>query len=379
MSELPILDVIETAESQFSKGTGGDTILVIGKTPNTKNLTKVLEFSEYAQAVKAVVDGGIGPEASNNPLLVAIKDIFSEASIRNVNDLLGIDKIYVVDIGSTPGPEDWLAAQTSTLGYPDIDIELYVGCSDLAVANSIKTNLNTMATKGKYRKAIFTNTANATVADIAAMTDSEQTSHIRSSRIIIKENPAMQAKFAAKMACTPYYQDPSYGPYRTATRDDIKIYTDAEYETLVGAGIIPDWPYRSPYDSDKTQVEPIRAVSTSFRKEAGVRPVDANVHIRRNVDYQWRQSDLIVAAHLKDNDAETTLTLIEESVKSFFAGEVRKGYLVPKTTAPVDQGFSAAIKSNPDDPYSLIFDRSVRPINAIYGVKEPSVIKAPTQ
>jgi hypothetical protein len=242
--------------------------------------------------------------------------------------------------------------------------------------NSIKTALTTLSTSCFYRTAIFTNTAAAAVADIAKMTDSGETSYISGSRIIIKENPSLQAKYAAKQACTPPGDDPCKGPYRTVTPAQMSKYTDADLNTLVSAGIVCDWIYRSPYDTSEL-VEPIRAVSTAFRSADGARPADANIHIRRNADDIWRQMDLIAANQLKSNDTETGITYVQELLTAFLESMVDAGRLKPKKTTPTDKGYFVRVDEDTADAFKLIITRKIRPINAVYFLDEPSTVQAP--
>ena len=57
--------------------------------------------------------------------------------------------------------------------------------------------------------------------------------HVLSASVVyIHADPLMQAKFATKCACTPYYQDPAYGAYRSVLPEDILSLSRADMDIL---------------------------------------------------------------------------------------------------------------------------------------------------
>jgi hypothetical protein len=366
MTEVPHFYINESVSPQYPRGKGGDVIFVFGKTQHTAELSKIYTFYSYNDAVAGQSDGGIGPEHEDNPGLKAVKEIFEESQKRNVEEQLGIEKVYFINMGTAPTKQNYIDAEVLSQMKRDAVLEVYVGESDVALMNSIKTALDTLAQGGQYRMALFTHTEGASVAQVSAMTDPEEDAYIRGSRIMIKYDRDMQARFAAKVASTPYYLDPSRGPYRSIELDDITELSLTDADALIAAGIIPDWEHMLPLGASG-QAEPIRAVSTAYRTVAGARPTDANVHTRRNVDKHWRRIDEIVNAELKMNDTEANLELIREAINGYLEMEKKAGNI---------HEYRINVSVVADDPYTLKIERAIKPVKAIYFIHEESYIEA---
>lgn len=366
MSQVPYIEVNENTEPVYAQPRGGRVILVIGKTPETKDLTNLITIYTPADALKGYSEGGLGPVDDDNELLDAVLKIFEENKKRDASDQIGVEKIYAVNIGLTPSASDWEDAAILSEQAKDIEEELYVLCSDLAVMNTIKTRLETLATVGQYRIAGFTHEDGATVEQIAAMTDPGEVSYVSSTRIWIKDNPTMQSYYAGKSAHTEPHMDPSFTGYRAVEYDTIREYqrSDEDLDTLVSSGIIPDME-RIGFPGE---AEPCRAVSTAFREVDGEIPVDANLHIRRNVDYIWRELDKIVSQQLKNNDTAITLEVMKEAGRAFLNQQLKDGKI---------QEYEFDVIPDTEDPYMVVVQRGVRPQNAIYFIREDSTIKAP--
>lgn len=369
-TEIPYIRDTETTEAQYPQGSGAKVICIMGETSKVQELDTIYEINNYPEAVS------VFGELTGGDLLSALQDIFEEGAIHSVTDTLGIDKVYAINVGLSATIEDYTTAQATAEMKKDVELEVYLGVSDVSFMLTTDTRLSTLATVGQRRDAIFTTALGADDATIGAMTDPLEATYIHSSRVYIKDNRDMQAKFAAKVACTPYWQDPAKGPYRTVTMDDIE---DVDYDrinTLTQAGIICDWEYLSPL-SQSGKVEPAKAVATSYVEVDNERPVDSLMHCRLNADYQWRQLDIIIQGMLKDNETETGLQTMQEACESFLAGEAKKGYLSAKTTDPQDPGYMVEVESSTTDVYGVVVRRKIRPVNAIYSIEEVSVIQAP--
>lgn len=366
MTEVPHFYINESVSPQYPRGKGGDVIVVFGRTDVTKELNKVYTFYSYNDAVASQGAGGIGPESATNYGLKAVKDIFEESQKRNVEEQLGIEKVYFVNVGATPTAQDYADARTLSEMKKDAVIELYEGVSDLAIMNSVATAIGTLRQSGQYRISIFTHAVDATVAQVEALTDPAEETHVRSSYVVIKYDRDTQARFAAKVASTPYYVDPSRGPYRSITLNDITELSLGDADTLIAGGIVPDWEHMLPMGASGL-AEPIRAVSTAYRTVAGSRPTDANLHTRRNVDKHWRRIDQIINAELKMNDSEANLEIIREAVNSYLEMEKKAGNIH-------DYKINVEVAAN--EPYTLRVERSIKPVKAIYFIHEESYIEA---
>lgn len=362
----------------YPRGTGADVIVVIGNAGFTKDTSKVFTFSSYLDARQdhATVETAIGPEPADwttNPLLKAVKDIFEEGAIRSVTDQFGIDKVYCINVGSAPSSSDYTAAMTTAATLFDARVELYVGLNDASILASLSTRLETLEQSGDYRNAIVTVATDATDAQMKAMTDTAQEDYVRGERVHIHTDRNMQAKYAAKMACSPYHQDPAYGPYRTVTPEQIVDRTNANRDELIEAGLVVDWVSKT----DPTKAEPCMAVSTAYRLVSGTRSSASLAHARRNADHQFRETDKITLAHLKRNNTTIAKGLIEESARAYLKKEVTAGYLIAKSSTPTDDGFLFELQFDPSDPYKLIRNRKVRPVGAVYTIDDYSIIQVP--
>lgn len=366
MVEVPYIQDTETVEAQYPQGSGAKVILVYGHTTTTAQLTTIYEFNNYSDAVTSLTT------STGGPLLEAIGKVFEEGQIRSVTDTLGINKVYAINMGTSATYQDYADAQETSKLKKDVDIELYVGQHDVTLMGTTATYLSGLATQGQKRTAVFCTNPAAPVATKALMTDDGEGTYIQDSRIYIKDG--LQEKYAAKMACTPYYMDPAKGAYRSVTMDDIDDYQYEDLETLTAAGIICDWEHQSPI-TQTGRVEPVKAVATSHAKTE--QPVDSLAHCRLNADYQFHQRDIIIQGMLKDNDTETGLQTMEQAVKSYFAGEAKKGYLIAKEDEPSDPGYMVQIEPSTTDVYGVVVRTKIRPVNAIYSIEEVSVIQAP--
>lgn len=378
--EVPKYTVQETTTSMYPRGEGSKKLIIFGETGETADLTTLLTFHGYQDAVNQ-----IGPMDADNLLLAAVKDIYEEGMARSPTDINSIGTIHAVNVGDAATSADYLTAQQLTKTIYDPAIELYCGVFDTAIMTAIKGALATFKGDGLYRASLFTTDPEETdIAEIAAMTDPAVVSpatYIRSSQVGIKYDPATQAKFAAKMAYTPYWLSPALGAYRSIPASGITELDPDDRKTLTNAGIITDWVAQSPF-STSGLAEPVRAVSTAIRSKDGSDqtldvPVDADFHARLNADQQWRQIDLRVAQLFKQNDTETGLKMLKLTLSDYLSGEAKKGYLKPKYSVPSDPGFYVNLAEADVEPYTIRVERGVRPINAIYFIEEPSEIMAP--
>jgi hypothetical protein len=380
MVEIPYLSNNETQETAFpSIGQGGsDVILAMGKTDNAQDLTTIHEFYSYYEALQT-----LGPASDTNELLSAIFDIFVEGSRMQSYQTPTISKVYAIEMGPNPTKSDYETAMNNSVIKRDIDIELFVNNHDvdnyIAHMNAVAAHLGTLENQNDYRQAIFTLDPTLSISDKALYTNTVEQSYIRDSRVILYENETLQAKYAAKVACTPYYIDPCQEPYRSVAVDDINEYTYADLETLVGAGITAD--YRTPsLNPDMIDcVTPVRSVSTAHRLHDSVRPLDSNTHVRRNVDYQWWYSDLLATQELKQNNTELTREHLLNAVTSFFTQQVQMGTIVPQLVAPKDPGFYVDVLPDQLDANKVHLLRRIRPVSAIYFIEIDSVIHSPPQ
>jgi len=392
------ITINEIVEPLFPSGTGADPIFVAGNCGYTKDTGKVLFFSNYYDAKKPVADGGIGPEPEDwttNPVLACLRNIFSEGAVRKAGEK-GVDKVYVVNMGSAPTQEDWQAVfetaeqvQTKIEAYPGVKGYTIPGEPPVEVPipgvfDQIGDHMDALETKMNYRNAFASLPGELSIVDMQKYTDPTQTSFVRNSRVHLEINPEMLGTYVAKVAYTPYHQDPALGTYRSKTIDDIKIALGAgaeprllkteEVEALKDSGLVVD----VPSFVEPGLVEPYRAVSTGYRLATdNTRPTDSKLHIRRNVDHQWEELDIITYKMFKMNNTAVVRGMIEGMGNAYLQGESDKGYLIPDPVTPTDPGYLFEVEVDPDNAFKLHRRRKVRPVGSVDMIEDISVVQVP--
>lgn len=383
MKELTnILTINETVEPLFPRGSGADPIVVLGDCGFAKDTSKVYFFGSYLEAKQdhATNPDAIGPvpdDWSDNPVLKEVRDIFAEGAIRNMGQI-GVNQVYVVNMGSAPGALDYTAAFNTINSLP-VKVEDYVGLYDVARLASIGERMNTLENAGNYRNAVGTVNPTATKAEMLLITDeaqgelTEPLPFVQNSRVHIHTDPDMQGTYTAKIACTPYWQDPGFGTYRSKTVEDIKVWDTIDREDLMNAGLVVD----APNLVDPSLAEPFMAVSTAYKEVGGERPTDSLLHLRRNVDEQWRQTDIITLRMVKMNNTAVAKGLIENVANAYLQTQVDAGYIIPKKTVPTDNGYLFELSYDSLDPFKLNRVRKVRPVGSVHTIEDTSAIQVP--
>ena len=231
--------------------------------------------------------------------------------------------------------------------------------------NMIKGHLKKLEGFGDYRIALMAASPNASIDEMTKMTDNTESVYINSGRVIIQANPNVLGAFAAKVACTPYYQDPAYNPYRTITTQDIKKYRRDELETILDAGLVVDWEVVVDSTLGMKVVEPVYAPATNYTSEAT--PGDAWLHHRLNADHQSKITDGKARPYIKQNNTETARQAIEQKCKSHLEEEVKKERI---------DGYSYELYPNRADPYSLIVKMKILPVKSIHVIEINRTIQA---
>lgn len=375
-----ILSINEETEPLFPSGSGASPIAVLGDCGFTADPTKAYFFGSYFAAKKdhTLYGNSIGPEPTDwedNPALAAVRDIFLEGAVREAGQTIGINQVYVINMGSTPTANNWATAMETLTNLPiNNGIELYVGVDDVEVHEQIGLYLDELEEAGDYRNAIVTVTPGSTKEEMIEYTEvAEESDYIHNSRVHIHTDPTMQATYAAKVACTPFYQDPGYGPYRSKNVDNIVVWSTADRDDLKEAGLVVD----APNLINPALAEPYMAVSTAYVKEEGVVPTDSLLHIRRNVDEHWRQTDMITLRMIKMNNTAVAKGLIENVAISYLREQVTKGYLIKKVNVPTDPGYMFELGYDETDPFKLHRIRKVRPVGSVHTIEDISIIQVP--
>jgi hypothetical protein len=367
MANIPTIIVNDQSESEpvYPNRTGGKPVLVIGDAGFTKDTGKIYTFNNYNQARQDhSTSEGIGPEPADltdNPLLLAVKDVFSEGGIRSFNDEGGVDTVYAINVGAAATVTDYEAAIATSETIEGEMIECYVGLTDTDIIEAILTHLNAMELTGNDRTAVFTAPAQSTKEVLLLITSSgEGGAAIRNSKAAFHTNPNMQATLAAKIARTPYYLDPSLGKYRSRNNSDLQFWNKEDLDDIIGAGLIADW-------IGPDGIEPCMAVSTGYAEVNGERRVDGLLHHKLNVNHQTAELIKIVKRFVKKNNTLTARENAEQGCISHLENEKLNERLE-------DYVFSLEAP----DAYTLKIIADFRPIGATYYINVTRTVKAPT-
>lgn len=364
---LPGIKIKESVESARNDGYTGRNILVIGSAGyTTENTAKeVYTLYNYEDARNKLAPPTNVKSITDNTLRMVIREIFDEGKPLDPTDTFGLNKVYAINIGPDPTIETLLTALETSETVYDANIEVYPELSDIPAMNLIKGHLKKLEGFGDYRIALMAASPNASIDEMTKITDNtSEESYINSGRIVIHANPKILGAFAAKVACTPYYQDPAYQSYRTITTQDIKKYRRDELETILDAGLVVDWEVVDPILGMK-MVEPVYARATNYTTEAT--PGDAYLHQRLNADHQSHVTDEIARPYIKQNNTETARQAIEQRCKSHLEEEVKQERMT---------SYSYELYPNRADPYSLIVKMKILPVKSIHVIEINRIIQA---
>ena len=305
---LPGVIIKETVESARKEGYTGRNILVIGNAgyATEKCEEKVYTLYNYDDAMNELAPPEKVQSPGRNILKNIIRDIFNEGKPLDPNDTFGLNKVYAINIGPNATIQTLLTALETSETVYDADIEVYPELSDIPAMNMIKGHLKKLEGFGDYRIALMAASPNASIDEMTKMTDPNESVYINSGRVIIQANPNVLGAFAAKVACTPYYQDPAYNPYRTIITQDIRKYRRDELETILDAGLVVDWEVVVDSTLGMKVVEPVYAPATNYTSEAT--PGDAWLHHRLNADHQSKITDGKARPYIKQNNTENCQT-----------------------------------------------------------------------
>lgn len=369
----PYMNFHETVSNPFLNGEGSEIPVFIGKSPNTGDPEKIITFKTYAQARKTVESGGLGLETDDyetkNPLLFALKEFFIE-SARQADGDIGVPRVHVIDLGSTPTAENVLKALEQIKKVREISVVSIVGveldstANQVALMQSIWTNLTNDTNYGRFKIAYLRGAKDATETNLAVYSDNTQTTFIQENRIAVVEYSNF-GKVIARICLTPYYVEPGYAPFNTVDLGSFKLRTPEERKQMFDAGVIFG-------EDDYTLETPVARIcagtTTAFGKDVDERPNDCLLHARRNADYQIRELLKIIAPQLKRNETQTNIRYIQNDCESYLESEKNKGRLM---------NYDVRVSESNDNPYSLLVEGKVTPVNSTFAIDISCYITSP--
>jgi hypothetical protein len=380
---LPGITVSETLNFVKNVENEGRTILVIGNTGYTANTDKLYTFKSKADAtqqLKPKTDSKVSEGASDNSdgssttsrntatkneeayntFIQFIEDIFGEADVNHAIHGIGLNKVYAVNIGANATNKKILEAWATAEKETDVDIEVYPGLTDIELINVVKGHLDEIQQHGDYRIAIATVKAD-TVDKMIASVKKDNKSAIDSSRIVLHVDPNMVGFLAAKIACTPYYQDPARTPYYTVTSKEIKQFTREDLVKLLDAGLVADQIINK---GGVRMVELPYIRSTRYTDDKSA--ADSYLHQRLNADQHASVTDRIARRYIKSNNTDAARHSIECECCAYLNREMENERLM---------NYSYNVHPKPDDPYTLIIDMMIRPPKSIHFIEIKRVVE----
>lgn len=353
-------------------GNGSQIPIIIGKTPNAGDPTKILKFKNYDQAKKSVANGGIGPAPTtltDNRTLAFLKDYFTEQAKLKAIDK-GIPYVYVIDMGTTPTDANWTTALETATKKQEVELEIYLGIEEsenvISLLESANTNIVAQTVNGNMRIGYLTKVG-ATDAELIKLTDSTQDvgKYIQHSRIAIAE-PLLFGKTMAKISLTPYGEEPGYTTYRSVEAGTFIERTPTQQNALQNAGIIFN---RDEMIRGVSYPKINLAVSTAWAADDDARPNDALLHARRNADYLIRSIYDKCWEQVKKNETATNIQFLQTDLNAIVKEEKDKGYMMDGTTIEVHE--------SEEDPYTLLVTGNCKPVNSTLAIEFTMNVSSP--
>ena len=367
----------EDAEYELA-GNGAKIPVIIGATGNTGTAsykvdgTVIQKFTGWDEVNRSIANGGIGTDTSTNKSLAFFEEFFEESEVKS-SDQLGVPYVYFIDVGAGTNKTAWTTALTTAKTMPEAIVEVYVGAdniTDYTLSSFIAGAVASIATEThnlNLRTGFFTKEA-ATDSELIALNPA--TTGILSSRMFLCE-PLLFGKTVARFCCTPYYVEPGFIVYRSVTPGTFKARTKAEKTALQNAGVI--FNFDEKVDTD-VYCRINLSTSTSFAKTN--RPADALGHARFNADNLLRQIFKAIYPQVKDNESASNIVKRQTKVDTIIDAEVEAERMIPYNSSTGD-GTKLTLVESDSDPYDMILEGQIQPINCTGAILVKAKIKNP--
>jgi hypothetical protein len=389
LTETPKIKLSEIDSNPTSaEGDGAEIPVIIGITGNPTPAEGVLKFKNYTAAAKSVANGGIGTDATNNPLLAYLKKFFKE-NIKKESEDLVVPYVYCIDLvtGKTSGNSPVLDTTAWTNAFAkakikrDATAEVLVGfkktdtaANIIPIITSALTKIKEDAVKGSPRILYYT-VDGMTMTELEALTDTESTTtsggntvnlFIQDSRLGLVGLAEDFPEICARIFTTHYSEEPGYEQFRSIEPNHFTERTDDEEDDIMNAGIIFG---RDEKPSKSIYPKICLAVSTAFAKAPDNRPNDCLLHARRNVDQLIRDAYDVLYPQLKRNETEINLSYLQADLDTLVNDKISKGYMM--------DGPYINVKESTSNPLDLEAEGVAVPVNATGLIRFSMYIEAP--
>lgn len=359
-------------------GSGGKIPVFIGKTGNTGTSaykvdgTVALKFSNYAELNLPIADGGIG---LNNDLNKVLEKFFDEAKLKQLDEI-GVDHIYVIDVGDGTSRDAWLTAIETAFKKNDATVMAFIGTESIQytpqgaeepvtysvvdLAKAVQVAIETRTHTFELWNAFFTK-KDATDQELIALTNAD--TGVQKSRIgIIEWDNYNVGKSIARICVTPFDNEPGFFPYRSVEEGTFKERTIAEKLALQNAGIIFNHE-----EANTDGINPRMNICLATSYAATNKPADAMFHARFIADQLLKDIYTAVYPFIKANDTASNLVKIQVKVDTVIDEYIRNGDCIAFNKDLGTGTKLTAVASN-KDPYDVEIVGSIQPVNAILAI-----------
>ncbi len=373
ITQTPGITYNEINTDPNANGVGAEIPIFIGISGNSTPYIGIQKFKKYEDACvePTATTPGLGTSLTNNPLLETVQKFFNEAKKIQADDI-GIPYIYAIDLGNitlrsgeqaTNASESTITAWTNAMKLAktvqEVTMEAYVGFKStdtpadyLSLMVSADEKIKEYVSMCQPRIGYFT-VKGATDNVLISLTNDSANQH---SRICLIE-PNKFGEILARIATTPYYEEPGYYAFRSINPGEFTERSKEEELALQNAGIIFG---RDEKVGNISYPKICLGVSTAFAADEDARPKDSLLHARRNVDRLIRDTYVTIYPQLKRNETEGYLSYAQADIDTLISNKIDSGYM--------KEGTYLQVAESDIDPYDLKINGEVLPINATYTI-----------
>lgn len=189
--------------------------------------------------------------------------------------------------------------------------------------------------------------------------------NVQSSRVALVDKPFL-GRIIARICSTPYYIEPGYLPIMSVPVGTFRELDKDQRDLLFASGLIfGEDDYTLPTVTPRICIGATTAWGVS---DIELRPPDALLHARRNVDHHVRNILKILASQIKRNETSVTIRYIEPEIDLYLNDELSKGTL---------QEYKVGVKESSYNPYTILASGNMTPVNSTLGIDFENSIKSP--
>ena len=382
-------------------GVGAEIPLFIVSSTHEVEKIDIQSYTNSQSVIKAL--------GTDSPDIQVITDFFEEAKVK-VSGELGVEKVYVVDIGNKNITADTfvkalevserakdatmlvlnkpltVTVNTAVDSSTNKETTTIVDGDNMSLVAQVSAHIKKLRAKGQPRIGYFPAGVIETTEEYndSVLTHLTHESTYIDDNIVFIEN-RFYGKVIAKIATTPYFVEPGRDAFRSlseysfvhnSTNDTVEKQltfpkrSDEESTALMKAGILfcESDPYRVNDNNEPLQVICI-GVSTGFARSDEEKTTACLLHALRNNNHQIREVMKILGTQLKENETIDAITKFKLAVDTYLESEVKADHIQPE--------YTCNIYESDEDPYNLVINLGIAGINATYLIEYNNEILKP--